>query len=127
MWSEERHATLGRLWAEGKSATEIAKELACGFSRSAILGKVHRLGLPPRISAPHPPKSTKWCKPQRVKRIKPRAPKVRAAKPPPPPKPARPTVVFSDDPASRIAAALIASADAAQRRRDGFRATERTR
>lgn len=43
-WSADRVATLRRLWGEGKSASEIAKTLT-GLSRSAVIGKVHRLGL----------------------------------------------------------------------------------
>jgi GcrA cell cycle regulator len=44
-WSEERIALLRQRWAEGLSAESIAKELGSGVSRSAVLGKVHRLKL----------------------------------------------------------------------------------
>ncbi|RMD48408.1 MAG: GcrA cell cycle regulator [Alphaproteobacteria bacterium] len=43
-WTEERVEKLKRLWAEGKSASQIAKELG-GVTRNAVIGKVHRLGL----------------------------------------------------------------------------------
>lgn len=46
-WSEERIETLKKLWADGKSASEIAYELG-GITRSSVLGKVHRLGLQAR-------------------------------------------------------------------------------
>lgn len=47
-WSRESVAALIDLWNEGISATEIARKL--GASKNAILGKVHRLGLPKRKS-----------------------------------------------------------------------------
>ena len=43
-WTEERVETLKAMWAEGKSASQIAKELG-GVTRNAVIGKVHRLGL----------------------------------------------------------------------------------
>ena len=43
-WSDERVATLKRMWLEGNSASEIAKELG-NITRNAVIGKVHRLGL----------------------------------------------------------------------------------
>ena len=47
-WTEERVELLRKLWAEGLSASEIARELGEGISRNAVIGKVHRLGLPGR-------------------------------------------------------------------------------
>ena len=35
---------LTKMWAEGNSASQIAKELG-GVTRNAVIGKVHRLGL----------------------------------------------------------------------------------
>ena len=43
-WTEDRVETLKRMWAEGQSASQIAKELG-GVTRNAVIGKVHRLGL----------------------------------------------------------------------------------
>lgn len=43
-WSEERTATLRKLWLEGLSASQVARQLG-GVSRSAVIGKVHRLGI----------------------------------------------------------------------------------
>ncbi|MBA3326407.1 MAG: GcrA cell cycle regulator [Rhodobacteraceae bacterium] len=43
-WTDERVETLRAMWAEGKSASQIAKELG-GVTRNAVIGKVHRLGL----------------------------------------------------------------------------------
>jgi GcrA cell cycle regulator len=44
-WSEGRVALLKQRWAEGLSASTIAKELGPGVSRCAVLGKIHRLKL----------------------------------------------------------------------------------
>ena len=43
-WTAERCELLHKLWSEGKSATEIATELNRGFSRSAVIGKITRMG-----------------------------------------------------------------------------------
>ena len=43
-WTDERVETLKRMWGEGQSASQIAKELG-GVTRNAVIGKVHRLGL----------------------------------------------------------------------------------
>jgi GcrA cell cycle regulator len=43
-WTDERVETLKAMWGEGKSASQIAKELG-GVTRNAVIGKVHRLGL----------------------------------------------------------------------------------
>lgn len=40
-WSQEQVATLKKLKAEGKSATQIGKVLGC--SRNAVIGKLHRI------------------------------------------------------------------------------------
>lgn len=44
-WTEARVEEAKRRWLTGESATEIAKALNCGFTRNAIIGKIHRLGL----------------------------------------------------------------------------------
>ncbi len=46
-WNEERTATLRKLWLEGMSASQVARQLG-GVSRSAVIGKVHRLGITAR-------------------------------------------------------------------------------
>jgi GcrA cell cycle regulator len=43
-WTDERVETLRLMWIDGKSASQIAKELG-GVTRNAVIGKVHRLGL----------------------------------------------------------------------------------
>lgn len=54
-WTEDRVATLRRLWADGLSASQIARELGSGVTRNAVIGKLHRLGLSKR-SAPSVPR-----------------------------------------------------------------------
>lgn len=64
-WTEERVALLRKLWLEGLSASQIAKQLG-GVTRNAVIGKVHRLGLSgratpsqptrPAFKAPRPPR-----------------------------------------------------------------------
>jgi GcrA cell cycle regulator len=48
VWNEDRLGNLKRLWAEGLSITQIGLEI--GVSRNAVVGKVHRMGLPKRQS-----------------------------------------------------------------------------
>ena len=53
-WTDERVETLKKMWNEGQSASQIAKELG-GVTRNAVIGKVHRLGLSNRTGvAPQP-------------------------------------------------------------------------
>src|SRR5712671_3169846 len=48
-WTEERVEILKKLWLDGHSASQIAKQLG-GVTRNAVIGKVHRLGLAGRAS-----------------------------------------------------------------------------
>lgn len=53
-WTDERVETLKKMWSEGQSASQIAKELG-GVTRNAVIGKVHRLGLSNRVGGPAEP------------------------------------------------------------------------
>jgi len=64
-WTEERVAELKKLWAEGHSASQIAKRLG-SVTRNAVIGKVHRLGLSGRATPSRPVK-----RPPRLARPKP--------------------------------------------------------
>jgi GcrA cell cycle regulator len=44
-WSDNLVEQLKDLWAEGKSASQIARALGGGHTRSAVIGKAHRLKL----------------------------------------------------------------------------------
>ena len=44
-WTDDRIGRLKTLWLAGQTAEQIALDLANGITRSAVLGKVHRMGL----------------------------------------------------------------------------------
>ena len=48
VWNEERLGQLTKLWGQGLSITQIGLKL--GVTRNAVVGKVHRMGLPKRQS-----------------------------------------------------------------------------
>jgi GcrA cell cycle regulator len=73
-WTDERIATLRKMWEGGATASEIATELG-GVSRNAVIGKAHRLGLKAR---PSPVKANDKKKPAAPPR-KPASPAVRSA------------------------------------------------
>ena len=77
-WTDERVETLKRMWAEGQSASQIAKELG-GVTRNAVIGKVHRLGLSNRTE--EAPAEAPAAAPEAA------APAAPEAKPAPAPKP----------------------------------------
>ncbi|MBT9384631.1 GcrA cell cycle regulator [Pseudooceanicola sp. CBS1P-1] len=52
-WTDERVELLKKMWSEGQSASQIAKELG-GVTRNAVIGKVHRLGLSNRTGGAAP-------------------------------------------------------------------------
>ncbi len=52
-WTDERIDRLKQMWAEGLSASQIARALG-EVTRNAVIGKVHRLGLAGRATAPRP-------------------------------------------------------------------------
>ena len=61
-WTDERVELLKKLWQEGLSASQIAKQLG-GVTRNAVIGKVHRLGLSGR-AAPSKPQRTVFKAPR---------------------------------------------------------------
>jgi len=78
-WTDERIATLKKLWEGGSTASQIAEELG-GVSRNAVIGKAHRLGLKSR---PSPVKANEKKKTAKKTAAKPAAKKAapKAAKP----------------------------------------------
>jgi GcrA cell cycle regulator len=56
-WTEERVATLKRLWIKGETASEIARALGSGCTRNSVLGKASRLKLGSRGERVRVPKS----------------------------------------------------------------------
>ena len=70
-WTDERVELLKKMWNEGQSASQIAKELG-GVTRNAVIGKVHRLGLSNRSSGGGAAKTAKADpKPKAAKAAKP--------------------------------------------------------
>lgn len=53
-WTDERVEQLKKLWSQGYSASQIAKELG-GTTRNAVIGKIHRLNLVARQSPKNTP------------------------------------------------------------------------
>ena len=93
-WSDERVELLKKMWGEGQSASQIAKELG-GVTRNAVIGKVHRLGLSNRSGtgkSADASKSKADAKPAAKPRAKPSKPatKPAAAEAPAPEAPAAP-------------------------------------
>ncbi|GAD58083.1 LOW QUALITY PROTEIN: gcrA cell cycle regulator [Brevundimonas abyssalis TAR-001] len=73
-WTEDRVGALKKLWLEGQSASQIAKQLGGGVTRNAVIGKVHRLGLSGRAAPSQPARTT-----FRAPRPRPAQPRRRAA------------------------------------------------
>lgn len=48
-WTPYREDQLRSLWAQGRSAGDIAQEIG-GTTKNAVIGKAHRLGLAARPS-----------------------------------------------------------------------------
>lgn len=75
-WNGNAVEQLAKLWADGHSASQIAKELV-GTTRCAVIGKVHRLRLPPRAkgwhghASPHKGKAKPHSRPKRVYQFNP--------------------------------------------------------
>ncbi|WP_323005047.1 GcrA family cell cycle regulator [Pseudorhodobacter sp.] len=93
-WTDERVETLKKMWAEGQSASQIAKELG-GVTRNAVIGKVHRLGLSNRVTgAPvkeEPEAPAPVAPPQPEAPVRPAEPPRAAEARPEPAPPPRPT------------------------------------
>ena len=52
-WTPERIERLKLLWEEGVTTAEIGRRI--GVTKNAVVGKVHRIGLVPRIVKEAPP------------------------------------------------------------------------
>ena len=97
-WTDERIATLKKMWEGGATASQIADELG-GVSRNAVIGKAHRLGLKARPSPVKPNEE----KPEPKKSAAPAATAKPAIKKPAvaPPRPAAPVSATEARPAPR--------------------------
>jgi GcrA cell cycle regulator len=86
-WTDERVDKLKELWAEGMSASQIAKVMG-GVTRNAVIGKVHRLGLSNRGPGPEDGRPAETTPPATAKPAAPAA----APAPEPAPTPAEETL-----------------------------------
>ena len=100
-WTDERVELLKTMWAEGKSASQIAKELG-SVTRNAVIGKVHRLGL----SSRNTDAGTATPEPAKEAEVKAAAPKAAEPVAEQPAEPARPRV--EPAPAAKPAPAPVA-------------------
>ena len=84
-WTEDRVGSLKKLWLEGQSASQIAKQLGGGVTRNAVIGKVHRLGLSGRAAPSQPARTTfRPARPRPTPAAQPSAPRrIEAALPRP--------------------------------------------
>ncbi len=73
-WTEDRVGALKKLWLEGQSASQIAKQLGGGVTRNAVIGKVHRLGLSGRAAPSQPARAASTFRPARVRTTPPAQP-----------------------------------------------------
>jgi GcrA cell cycle regulator len=100
-WTDERVETLKRMWGEGQSASQIAKELG-GVTRNAVIGKVHRLGLSNRVGGKDEDEAPVVAAPQAPAPGRPEPAAVRPD-PAPRPEPARPAApAAAAPPASNV-------------------------
>ncbi len=91
-WDDATVDRIVALWREGKSGAQIAAAIGNTFTRNAVIGKIHRLGLSNRTT--------------QTQRQAPRTPRTRARKGVPPPK--RPRIEFEAGPLPAPAADDIA-------------------
>lgn len=103
-WTDERIATLKKMWEGGSTASQIAEELG-GVSRNAVIGKAHRLGLKSR---PSPVKANEKKK-AAAKKAKPKAAPAKKAAPKAAAKPAAKPAAKAEAPAAKPAPAPAAS------------------
>jgi GcrA cell cycle regulator len=82
-WTDERIADLTKRWADGESAAQIAMAFGGALSRCAVLGKIHRLGVPKRrtiaarVGRPRAAGAAK-AKPEAMRSAAPRRPRLAA-------------------------------------------------
>jgi GcrA cell cycle regulator len=78
-WTDEIIAQLKELWGEGLSTAEIGRRLS--ITKNAVVGKAHRLGLPPRPSPIRRDGKPKAASPEKAE--KPAAPAIETTPQPP--------------------------------------------
>ena len=107
-WTDDRIATLKKLWEGGSTASQIAEQLG-GVNRNAVIGKAHRLGLKSR---PSPVKTSDKKKAAKKPASKAAAPAKKAAPSKPAAKPAAKPAPKAAEPAAPATPAKVASTPA---------------
>lgn len=74
-WTDERKAVAAKLYREGWSCSQIAKQLGGGISRNAVIGAIYRMGMSGEGRAAP-------ARPARMTRPKPTSPKTYSTGPP---------------------------------------------
>lgn len=94
LWAEGRAEEVVRLWGQNLTGSEIAKIMG-GLTRSAVIGKINRLGIPKRDGLKRQPTHKKLApgytpKPRKkhIIHIAATQPALVPPEPPPPPRPA---------------------------------------
>ena len=115
-WTDERIATLTKMWEGGSTASQIA-ELLGGVSRNAVIGKAHRLGLKSR---PSPVKANEEKEEKSAAKKAPPAPepvadklvkKARPVTPPPAPTATPSAAPFNEDEDAPVQATPLPARD----------------
>lgn len=114
-WTDERIATLKKMWESESTASQIAEQLG-GVSRNAVIGKAHRLGLKSRPSPVKANSKKKAAKKPATKSAAPpkKASAPAAAKPSPKPAAANAAPAAAKPAAGRAAAASDSSGSNSQ-------------
>ncbi|ODT89075.1 GcrA family cell cycle regulator [Phenylobacterium sp. SCN 70-31] len=81
-WTDDRVETLRKLWKDGASASQIARDLGAGITRNAVIGKIHRLGLSGRTGARLPGAGRADQRRERRARLRSRSKSFKALPPP---------------------------------------------
>ena len=92
LWTPDRLALAKRLYLEqGLTASQVVDHIGCGVTRSALLGKFHRLGLFKPVAGRAEPQGGAPVQPKlRPRPVAPRRPKATITHRLPPPLPPRP-------------------------------------
>lgn len=101
VWTDDHVETLKRLYDDGLTCAQIANEMRCGFTRNAVIGKIHRLGLNGRVYASRKmtPEEAEASRVRKVAYTRDYRAKQRAVSPPvKPSRPARPDVCLEVTP-----------------------------
>ena len=106
-WTDDRVESLKKLWLDGLSASQIAKQLGGGVTRNAVIGKVHRLGLSGRAIPSKPQRTV--ARPQRPVRAAAPAVAAPSRRPEAGPQPPMPVVFRCEAPGSATVLTLGSS------------------